>query len=454
MGLGILAANQPTRYPKSSLGVLAQGGLQGMDAYHSEIANQLGERRLGAANALQVLSIKKALEQQEALKNFDQPSGVGGPTVSTAPLMTAPGMSPMTSTAAFGVPDYASKDIPTPAPSTGMLSNRAQVPNFRSLLAAGVPATTVNAMMEDWKLRHPELKFEGGMARDPRSGMPIQGIPATPQINPQGFGTTSRVNPQTGQIEIGVTPGAETAYATQQAIGERAKATMDLVTVPPTSAGAAPTYASRLSLLPSGGAAPDAAPPATRPRPAAGMSPEASAAQAATAAQQLDISKNYGTIYNNLQNAAMVNPAKMAKVQRISDLLGDFEGGKLSKTAMDLASVANSAGIKIDPMLPNKQAAQALSGEIALDLRSTAGGGGMPGAMSDADREFLKSLTPQLGMTADGRKTIVESKIKVMQRENQVATMARQYKKKYGALNEDFFTQLSSWAERNPIFSK
>lgn len=217
MGLGILAANQPTRYPKSSFGVLAQGGLQGMDAYHSEIANQLGERRLGAANALQVLSIKKALEQQEALRNFDQPQTSGAAPSVQPTQLSGPGMSPMTSQAAFGSPEFATANIP---PSTPTL----QVPNFRGLLAAGVEPRTVTAMMEDWKLRNPEVKFEGGVAVAPRTGMPMQGIPSVPKINQQGFGTTLRFDPQSGQYGIGVTPGAAPAYAQQQDIGERAKA--------------------------------------------------------------------------------------------------------------------------------------------------------------------------------------------------------------------------------------
>jgi hypothetical protein len=127
------------------------------------------------------------------------------------------------------------------------------------------------------------------------------------------------------------------------------------------------------------------------------MAPNVAAEQAARAEQQKDISKNYASVYNNLQNASMSNPAKIAKVERVGQLLEGFEGGKLSKSAMDIASAGNSLGIKIDPKLPNKQAAEALSKEMALDLRSTASGSGMPGAMSDADREYLKSMTPMSG---------------------------------------------------------
>ena len=78
----------------------------------------------------------------------------------------------------------------------------------------------------------------------------------------------------------------------------------------------------------------------------------------------------------------------------------------------------------------------------------------MPGAMSDADREFLKSMTPQMSQTAEGRKSIIESRVKVMERENRVAQMARAYRQKYGKLDESFFSQLQEWSNKNHIFQK
>lgn len=184
------------------------------------------------------------------------------------------------------------------------------------------------------------------------------------------------------------------------------------------------------------------------------MSPAATAAQAADAAQQKSVSENYGKIFNDLQNASMQNPAKIAKFRQIGSLLEGFEGGKFSKTGMELARAANSAGLKVDQRLPNKEAAEAMANEVALELRSTGSGGGMPGAMSDADRDFLKNMAPNMAQTDSGRKQIINARVKVMERESQVAQMARQYRQKYGTLNDDFFTQLQSWANRNPIFKK
>lgn len=80
MGLGILAANQPSATPRNPWGVLAQGGLGGMDAYQSEIQRQMQERKQGAGLALSGLQIKKQLQQQDALKGLasaSQPTPLG-----------------------------------------------------------------------------------------------------------------------------------------------------------------------------------------------------------------------------------------------------------------------------------------------------------------------------------------------------------------------------------------
>ncbi len=186
----------------------------------------------------------------------------------------------------------------------------------------------------------------------------------------------------------------------------------------------------------------------------AGMSPAQEAQVAGLRESAIDTAKANTKFVSDLNKVSMTNPQKIAKFERVGQLLNQYEGGKLSAAGMDLAKLGNSLGIKIDSKLPNKEAAEALSKEIALELRSTAEGGGMPGAMSDADREFLRSMTPQVASTAEGRKQIIQSRVAVWKREMQVAEMARQYRKKYGQLDDDFHSQLAGWAERNPVFGK
>jgi hypothetical protein len=284
-------------------------------------------------------------------------------------------------------------------------------------------------MLEAYKLGIP--KHEGGLV--------TQGgrITGTYPIGTATGGFAQIVPMPNGGFAVTTPQGTSEVVATVEEAKKKAEAKYDLQTVPSTGPNQPPRYSSRLDLLKGG---------------AAGMSPTDTAGAAAAATQQQEVAKNYAKIYNDLQNASMANPGKIAKTQRIAGLLGDFEGGKLSNTGLEIARLGNSLGIKIDGKLPNKEAAVALANEVALELRGTGDGGGMPGAMSDADREFLKQMTPQLAQSADGRKLVVESRVKVMERQNKVAEMARAYRKKYGTLDEDFFNQLQGWSDRNPIF--
>ncbi len=186
---------------------------------------------------------------------------------------------------------------------------------------------------------------------------------------------------------------------------------------------------------------------------AAGMSPQQDARVAANKEFQVQDAKNRAEMYGKMQTTALSNQPKIAKFERIGQLLGDYSGGKLADQGFELARLGTSLGINIDPKLPNKEAANTLSNEVALELRSTAEGSGMPGAMSDADRNYLKSMTPQLAQTAEGRKLIIESRVSVWKREQQIAEMARKYRQKHGSIDEDFFSQLQGWSNRNPIFN-
>lgn len=149
--------------------------------------------------------------------------------------------------------------------------------------------------------------------------------------------------------------------------------------------------------------------------------------------------------------AGLAAPTKIAKFSRIAELLKEHDGGVLSPKGLQLASAANSFGIKVGNV-PNKEAAEALSNEIALTLRNTGEGAGLPGAMSDGDRNYLKQMSPGISQTKEGRAQMVDAYVKILEREKEVAQAMRNYKKKYGQIDQGFFDQLSAWSEANPLF--
>jgi hypothetical protein len=164
------------------------------------------------------------------------------------------------------------------------------------------------------------------------------------------------------------------------------------------------------------------------------------------------VGKFFGDSYADIQKAGFNAPSRIARMDRLNQLLDGVNTGKLTPAGTELAAYAESLGLKIDKNLGNKQAAQALANEMALELRNPAGGAGMPGAMSDADREFLKSMTPGLSTSPDGRKQITETGKKIAKRDQDVAKMAREYRQKNGSIDEGFYEKLREFSDKNPLF--
>ena len=164
------------------------------------------------------------------------------------------------------------------------------------------------------------------------------------------------------------------------------------------------------------------------------------------------VGKFFGESYADVQKAGMSAQGKVNRISRLSQLLDGVDTGKFAPLGVEVAKGAKALGLNIDDKLSNKEAAIALSSEIALELRNPAGGAGMPGAMSDADRNFLSGMVPDIEKTPEGRKLIVETSRKMAQRDIAVAKMAREYRAKHGSINEGFYNELAAYADANPLF--
>jgi hypothetical protein len=171
-------------------------------------------------------------------------------------------------------------------------------------------------------------------------------------------------------------------------------------------------------------------------------------------AENKAVGEGMGKQYLAIQQTGLDAPSKLSKLDRLDYLLDGLNTGKLAPTFAQLASIGESFGITLDKNLGPKQAALALSREIALTLRNPAGGAGMPGALSDADREFLVTMTPGLTQSPEGNRLILETARKLAQRDMQVAKIARDYRKKHGTLDEGFYDALEDFANANPLFKR
>jgi hypothetical protein len=176
-------------------------------------------------------------------------------------------------------------------------------------------------------------------------------------------------------------------------------------------------------------------------------------AQTQERAEAAKVGGGQGEMYVKLQQGGLDAQPKIDRFTRLSSLLEGVNTGKLTPLGTQIAAYAQSLGMDIDPQLGNKQAAEALSSELALQLRNPSGGAGMPGALSDKDREFLVGMVPGIAKTPEGRKLVVETAVKMAQRDKDVAKLARDYRKKHGQFDEGFFDELEAFSQKNPLFT-
>ena len=170
-----------------------------------------------------------------------------------------------------------------------------------------------------------------------------------------------------------------------------------------------------------------------------------------------EVGEAFGKQYSDLLKADMSAPATIGKYQRLGSLLSNVNTGKFRGTIVDMKAAAKSMGFDLSAMgIPDDvapaQAARALSNQIALELRNPAGGAGMPGALSDKDREFLIQSIPGLENDPKAIGTMIEYRTKLAKREQEVARMARAYRKKHGKFDEGFYDELAEWSNKNPLF--
>lgn len=165
------------------------------------------------------------------------------------------------------------------------------------------------------------------------------------------------------------------------------------------------------------------------------------------------VGKFYGDQFASLQKDGLEAQNKLAALQRMRQLMQGWSSGKLTPVLKDIAGYAAEFGIKLDPNLGPKEAFESLSNEMAMQARNPSGGAGMPGAMSDADREFLKNTVPNLAKSPQGNLLIMETQRRLAQRTIDVAKFAAEYRRRNGKMDTNFQTELLSWANEHPLFA-
>lgn len=167
--------------------------------------------------------------------------------------------------------------------------------------------------------------------------------------------------------------------------------------------------------------------------------------------QESEQSKTYGKALGEMRGevtrAGFEAPGKLARLDRMEKLLQGIDGGAAAPAMADIASFAQSFGIKIDPKLGNKQAAEALAREMAGSLRQPG-----TGPMTDKDFENFLRQVPSLSKTAEGRKQIMGTMRQAIQRDITASKFARDYaKRNNGVIDDNFYDAMSEFYATNPV---
>lgn len=157
--------------------------------------------------------------------------------------------------------------------------------------------------------------------------------------------------------------------------------------------------------------------------------------------------KQLGEIRGTITQAGIDAPKRMAQLDRMDELLSGVDGGRLSPAGAELASAANSLGIKIDPKLGNKQGAEALAIEMALKMRPPSSG-----PMTDKDFDNFLKTVPSLAKTSEGRAQISKTMRAALQRDMEAAKFSRDYARQNGGVIDDnYFEALADFYGKNPV---
>lgn len=174
---------------------------------------------------------------------------------------------------------------------------------------------------------------------------------------------------------------------------------------------------------------------------------------------QKALGKNLGDFFSEIQANAFKSTSNAANYERLGGLLSQIETGKFKGTTNELKKAAQSFGVDLNALgisddVALVDAAKAISAELALQLRSPASGAGMPGAMSDQDRAFLQSMVASVETNPQAVPMMIEARLKLARRQQEMAQVARQYVAENGGLDVGLYDALAAYAEANPLFSE
>lgn len=164
------------------------------------------------------------------------------------------------------------------------------------------------------------------------------------------------------------------------------------------------------------------------------------------------VGRAYGELFVSTQDAARAARTQNAQLDELQGAFADLYTGPGGESVQAVRRFLGLFDESLAEDAGRAEAGRALSSRMALEFRNPSGGAGMPGAMSDKDREFLQSMVPGLGNTEAGRRLMVDVYRRLNRRKIDVAEAARQYRSENGRLDEGFYTFLGQRFGNRDLF--
>lgn len=150
--------------------------------------------------------------------------------------------------------------------------------------------------------------------------------------------------------------------------------------------------------------------------------------------------------YKEIAKKARAASAMIPTLQRMSQLSPDAYEGKAAPLMQTLRSFLTSFGIPSDKVAAGEELTMFSNKGVLEGI-----GGSLGTGISNSDVGLIKETFPGLTTSAAGRQKLVDSLLKLKNREIEVRRLAEEYMADNGSL-KGFNTWLARWAAENPLF--
>lgn len=159
----------------------------------------------------------------------------------------------------------------------------------------------------------------------------------------------------------------------------------------------------------------------------------------------------FSDIFKKSREAAHKSATSVQNIELVEKALDNgMYTGAGGQFVQDLRKIGAAFGIEgLTEKASAGEILQSITREMALQLRNPSGGAGMPGALSDADRDYLESMVPGLTKTPEGNRALLTVAKRLAQRNIEYYNMMLDYEEKHGLVDAGFDRMMKDYKWAN-----